>query len=291
MRIEKMMTLPAEMDWALMRRSDDKKPVRLTLDVTLRKGAPYVECKATLYNTVKDHRLRVLFATRVAGKKYFANQPFTFVTRARGVDMSTADWKENDTEERNFCGIAGVTDAKGGLAIVGGQGLHEIAVKSDRDATIAMTLMRAFKRTVSLPYTGRGELQHDMTFSWRIVPFAGRPDYAALSVMQQELHAGVTTQAALGTGKSAGTFVTMKKGVAVLSALKTAADRNGVIVRVYNPTSARVTDTLTFAFGFKSAVEVNHAEEPVKGAKAAKGGKTLAITLPPQRIRTYRLKF
>lgn len=291
LRIEKTMMLPAEIDWALMKRSGERKPVALTLDVTLRKGAPYVECSATLDNTVKDHRLRVLFATRVPGKDYFSNQPFTFVTRARGVDASTADWKESDTEERNFCGIAGVADAKGGVAVVGGEGLHEVAVKADKEVTIAVTLMRAFKRTVLPPYTGRAELQHKMAFSWRIAPFAGKPDYAALTRMQQEFYAGIKTQTVRGEGHAAGTFARLDSGVAILSAFKVAADRDGFIVRVYNPTDEAVEDTLSFAKAFKSAAEVNHAEEPLGGAKAVRGGKSLAIALPPQRIRTYRLRF
>jgi alpha-mannosidase len=290
-RIEKVLSLPPEFNWALMKRSDDRSPVKLSLDVTLRKGEPFVECAAHLDNTVKDHRLRVLFASKVAGSDYFANQPFTFVTRKRGVDVSTFDWKECDTEERNFCGIAGVADAGGGLAIVAGEGLHEIAVKDGADATIAMTLMRAFKRTVLPPYGGRGQLQHKMDFAWRILPFAGAPDFARLTRIQQEFHAGTRAEAVRGAGPEAGTFASMKRGSAIFSALKLAEDRKGVILRVYNPTDRKVADALTFAVPFASAVEVNHAEEPIHAARMIKGGKSLALELPPQRIRTFRLKF
>jgi len=290
-RMEKTMMLPAEMDWGLMRRSAERRPVSLVLDVTLRKGATYVECVVALDNAVKDHRLRVLFPTGVRGGKYFANQPFTFVTRRRGVDRTTFDWKENDTEERNFHGIVGAADAEGGIAVVCGQGLHEVAVKDDADATIAVTLMRAFKRTVLPPYDGRSQLQHRMTFSWRIVPFGGKPDFAALTNMQIEFHSGAKTQVRRGTGREAGTFAAMKNGSAILSALKVAQDGDGVIVRVYNPTDKAVEDVLTFAAAFNSAIEVNHAEEEIAGAPAMKGAKTLKIELPPQKIRTYRLRF
>jgi len=291
LRIEKTLMLPAEFNWGLMRRSEERKAVSLTLDVILRKGAPYVECVAKLDNTVKDHRLRVLFPARVKGCDYFANQPFAFVTRRRGVDTSTFDWKENDTEERNFHGIAGVADEQGGLAIVAGEGLHEIAVKDDADATMAMTLMRAFKRTAVFPYTGRGQLQHKMTFAWRIVPFSGGPDFIGLTNLQQEFHAGVRTHVVRGAGAEAGTFASLRKGAVILSALKTAANRRGVIVRAYNPTAEKASDALVFSAPFTSAVEVNHAEEPLNGAEMIKGGKTLAIDLAPFRIRTWRLRF
>lgn len=290
-RIEKTLCLPAEHDWALMRRGETKKPVTLRMDVILRKGARYVECVTTLDNTVKDHRLRVLFPSRVAGKDYFANQPFAFVTRRRGVDASTADWKENDTEESNFHGIVGAADVKGGLAVVAGEGLHEVAVKADADATIAVTLMRAFKRTVLPPYIGRGELQQKMTFAWRIVPFTGTPDFVALANLQQEFHLGVRVRQTRGSGPEAGTFAALKKGLAMLSALKPAADGCGIIVRLYNPTGKAVSDALTFSTAFTSAVEVNHAEERLKGAKPLAAGCTFKIDLPPHRIRTWRLRF
>lgn len=290
-RIEKTLMLPAAADWTRLRRSDERTPVKLTLDVTLRRGAPYVECAATLENTAKDHRLRVLFPTGIAGEEYFADQPFAFVTRKRGIDRSTFDWKESDTEERNFHGIAGVADADGGLAIVADRGLHEVAVKDDEAGTIAVTLMRAFKRTVRLPAGGRGQLQHSMRFGWRIAPFAGQADLLALARMKHEYHTGVEAFAVRGRGEPAGTFARLEEGRAMLSALKGAADGDGVIVRLYNPTGKALSDSLTFQREMASAVEVNHAEEAIAAAEPLSPGKSLPVKLPPYRIRTFRLRF
>jgi hypothetical protein len=291
LRVEKEMMVPAEVDWSVMKRKAERKPVRLALDVTLRKGEPWVECALEMDNTVKDHRMRVLMPTGVEGETYFANQPFTFVERKRGIDRTTADWKECDEEERNFCGIAGVADARGGLAFVGGEGLHEVAVKDDEAGTVTVTLFRAFKRTVLPPYTGRGELQRKMEWTWRIMPFEGKADFAALQMMQNEYHAGVRTAFVRGEGDEAGTFMAIEKGAAMLSACKLAEDRDGVIVRLYNPTGKAVKDIVRFAKAFRSAVEVNAAEEAVEEAKTTKGGRALSVELGAQKIRTWRVKF
>ena len=288
-RIEKTLKLPAAVDWTHLKRNAERVPVKLTLDVTLSKGAPYVECSATLENTAKDHRLRVLCPTGVEGEDYFADQPFAFVTRKRGIDRSTFDWKENDTEERNFHGIAGVADADGGLAIIAGKGLHEVAVKDDEAGTIALTLMRAFKRTVRRPAGGRGQLQHSMRFGWRIAPFAGKPDLLALARMKYEYHTGVEAFAVRGRGESAGTFARLEEGRAMLSALKPAADGGDIVVRLYNPTGEALSDILTFGREMASAVEVNHAEEAIAGAEPLSPGKSLPVQLPAYGIRTFRL--
>ncbi len=291
LRIEKTMMLPSGLDWATMRRKDERAAVRLAFDVTLRKGGPWVECAAVLDNTVTDHRLRVLLTTGVAGDEYFANQPFTFVTRRRGIDVRTRDWKECDEEEKNFHGIAGVADERGGLAFVGGPGLHEVAMKADAEGTLAVTLMRGFKRAVLPPYGGRGQLLGRIDWQWRIVPFAGAGDLASLQNMQDAFHAGVRSVATRGADHEGGAFVAFERGAAVLSALKPAEDGDGVILRVYNPTGQAVGETARFGERTKSSVEVNSAEEPLEGAKKARGGKTLGIDLAPHRIRTFRLTF
>ena len=290
-RIEKRMPLPRDFAWHERRRCRETREVTVTLDATLRKGARHVECRAALDNTVKDHRLRVLFPTGIGGSDYFASQPFTVVTRRRGVNASTFDWKECDVEERDFNGLAGVTSRQGGFALIAGNGHHEVAVKADPAGTIALTLMRAFKKTVKAPMDDRSQLLHRMEFDWQIVPFDGKPNYAALTRQQQAFQAGMQSVATRNEGGPNATFLKAETGSALLSCLKTAQDRNGLILRVYNPTERSVKDRLTFAFPFRSAIAVNHAEEPLAGAKPIRGGKQLPVELSKQKIRTYRLLF
>ena len=87
------------------------------------------------------------------------------------------------------------------------------------------------------------------------------------------------------------TLLRAKSGAVQVSALKLAQDRDGVILRVCNPADTAVRGVLEFGRAFASAIEVNHAEEPLPGARKIKGGRSLSISLPRQRIRTYRLQF
>ena len=296
-RIEKTMLLPADFAWMERRRSAERTPVRLLLDVSLHKGARHVECRLSMENTIKDHRLRVLFPTRVPGHDWFAGQPFTVVRRRRGVDRQTFDWQENEVEEKSFVGLAGVNAPKTGLAILGGHGLHEVAVADDAAATVALTLMRGFKRNIQhpervvpAPMDKRSQLLGPLNFAWRIAPLSGAPDCRALWSMHQEFQAGQRVRAHRGTPQDA-VFLRARSGAVLLSALKIARDRDGVILRLFNPADTVAKDVLEFAVPFASAVEVDHAEEPIPGARTRKGGRRLNVSLPKQKIRTYRLRF
>jgi alpha-mannosidase len=291
-RIEKRLVLPESYDWIQRRRADARREVSLTLDVTLRAGARTVECEARLDNTVKDHRLRVLFASGVAGEDCFASQAFTVTRRRRGADPATADWKEHDLPERDTQGIIGVDDERGGLAILAGEGLHEASVLADRAGTIALTLMRGFRKTVRTPSDGRSQLLRPLSFRWLIAPFSGKAQPARLWQELTAFHAGLRVHAVRSDEASTAKWMArLRDGSAVLSALKPAEDGDGVIVRVFNPTDAAVSDQLLFTDRFASAVEVDHAEEAVAGAAPQPAGTALTLALPPQRIRSYRVRF
>jgi alpha-mannosidase/mannosylglycerate hydrolase len=291
-RIEKRLQLPESFDWIQRRRGEARREVSLTLDVTLRAGARTIECEARLDNTVRDHRLRVLFPSGIPGQDCFASQAFTVVRRRRGADPATADWKECDVPERDTQGIIGVDDGVGGLAILAGDGLHEAGVLADESGTIALTLMRGFRKTVRTPSDGRSQLLQPLAFRWAIAPFSGRAQPARLWQELIAFHAGLRVHSV--RSDDAGTarwLARLRDGNAVLSALKPAEDGEGLIVRVFNPTDVAVSDELTFGVPFASAVEVDHAEEAIAGTPAIRGGAALAISLPAQRIRTFRLRF
>jgi len=296
-RIEKTLMLPTCFAWMERRRSDERAPVRLVLDVTLNKGARHLECRASLDNAVRDHRIRVLFPTGVGGSDWFAGQPFTVVRRRRGVDSQTFDWQESEVAEKSFVGLAGVNDSTSGLAVIAGHGLHEIAVEDDEAGTVALTLMRGFKRNVQnaqlaapAPMDQRSQLLGRMDFAWCLAPLDGKPDGGALWSLVQEFQTGTRVRAHRGAAQD-DTFLRVKSGAVQVSALKLAQDGDGVILRVFNPADGLARDVLEFGCAFASAIEVNHAEEPLAGARTLKGGRSLSVSLPRQRIRTYRLRF
>jgi alpha-mannosidase/mannosylglycerate hydrolase len=291
-RIEKRLLLPAAHDWIQRRRGDSRRELVLTLDVTLRAGARTVECALHCDNTIRDHRLRVLFASGIAGDDCFASQAFTVLRRPRGADATTSEWKENDVPERDTQGIVGVDDDHGGLAILAREGLHEAAVLADQAGTIALTLLRAFRKTVKTPSDDRSQLQRPLSFTWLIAPFTGRARPAHLWQDLIAFHGGLRVHALRSDDALAARwFARLRSGAAVLSAVKPAEDGDGIIVRVFNPTDDAVSDDLDFPQPFTSAIEVDHAEEALPGSTPIAGSSRLTLALPPQRIRTFRLRF
>lgn len=290
-KIVKRMSLPDEMDFAMLRRSGRLKDFEITTFASLEKGAESVKCKVVIDNCVKDHRLKALFASRVSGSKYFAAQPFAYVERERGIDKSTANWKEVDVEERSFCGVAGVSDGRRGLALIAGNGLHEIAARNDKDGTLALTLFRSFKKTVGTPGQTRGQIQGELEFDFALAPFKGKPDFAKLERMAQELSSGVESFSLNGMSvEGRKPFLSVANGSALLSTVKPSEDGKAVVVRFYNPTSAKVNDTARFDRAFKEVRACSLDELPC-GKPLARNAKEFKIELAPFKIASYRVSF
>jgi len=290
-RIEKTMALPEALDWSMLRRSDVRRDFRIVTTVTLKKDTPRLECQVQIQNNVADHRLRVLFPTGIAGKTYFSAQPFAVVTRSRGIDRRTADWKEADTEERNFCDFIGVHDRRRGLALLAGHGLHEIAVKDDEAGTMALTLFRSFKRTVMTTGEPGGELlDQTMTFAFALQPFTGTPDYRKLMHATEDFTQEVRS-VCWKKNTADQTFFRLEKDQALLSALKPAADQSGAaILRVYNLSDKPVVDQAVFAKNIATVREVNLVEEQ-PGVKLPVRSGRFGIKLSPWQIAAYRIEW
>jgi len=290
-RIEKRMVLPEAFDWIQRRRSEARRELVIILDVSLRAGERRIECEASFDNTIRDHRLRVLFASHVLGQDSFWSQAYTCLRRRRGADPATSDWKECDVPERDTQGIVGVDDDAGGLAILAGEGLHEAAVRDDADGTIALTLMRGFRKTVRTPMDGRSQLLQPLQFRWLIVPFSRRADPARLWNELRAWHAGLRIHARKGDQPAAARWLLRQTtGAVVVTACKPAEDGKGIVVRVFNPADTAAEDDLVFLTPFTHAIEVTHAEESLPGAVALPPGAVVRVRLPAQRIASYRIQ-
>ena len=69
---------------------------------------------------------------------YFVNQPFCFVERKHGIDITTQNWKEKSIQEKQTAGIVCVKDNKAGIGFISDFGLHECAVTEKNDIYITM---------------------------------------------------------------------------------------------------------------------------------------------------------
>ncbi|GAB1481416.1 hypothetical protein MASR2M78_02310 [Treponema sp.] len=189
-RITHILKVPESLEWqgtirekyAGIGRSDHVSTIKIQSEIGLRSGSPGLDYKLSVDNNALDFRLRVLFPTTVIDD-YFAHQTFAVINRPSGRIWgdTTRCWKESEPIEKNFSGFLGKRNKNGqGLAIIAPAGLHEAAAWDDEDGTVAITLLRAFRRTMLTSGEGKGQLQGIHNYDMMLRPICKDTSYAQL---------------------------------------------------------------------------------------------------------------
>ncbi|HOC69715.1 MAG TPA: glycoside hydrolase family 38 C-terminal domain-containing protein, partial [Candidatus Hydrogenedentes bacterium] len=282
-RIERQFSLPRALDPKTKTRSMDRVTVTVTDLVSLEKHCGAVLVKTIIENTAEDHRLRVIFPTRRDAEHSFADTPFAIVEREIQIPEHTAIWQERINEEKPFTSFCGCADSQGGLAVVSPAGLHEYAVLPTAARELAVTLLRAFGKTVGKPREKDGQLKGSLCLEYAIVPFSGTPQPRTLLNLASRLQTPVRVHATAErpTPKS---FLSVRHGKAVITAIKPSTDGKGGIVRFWNPTSEAIEDEFVIARPVTSAYYCNLNEEPGEAIEYA--GASIPVRLAPGGLGT-----
>ena len=150
-RVEHVMKIPASADAAMetaiqtmeqrelrqIGRSEEMVELKVAAVFSLAKSAKQVEVRVEADNNAKDHRLRILFPTDLAGDSHYADSVFDVVKR---TDIPGPNWV-NPSRCDHMQMYAAVANEKGGLAAAN-RGLYEYEILDDR-RTLAVTLLRA----------------------------------------------------------------------------------------------------------------------------------------------------
>lgn len=271
-QVETMLMVPIDALKDRSRRNPNKVPVKITSFITLKKGARCLEIRTEFNNTIRDHKLRVMFPSgyRHVDRSYSETH---FDVTERDIHLpDTSTWKEPMLPyypQYMFCGIE---DGTSGLAILN-IGLPEYAVHEDEDRTIGLTLLRTYR----FPIIG-ADPEDVATDETQIMCQCLRPfvfDYA-IYPYQGNWNTGQVYREALNfnlrlhlnqTGRSHGplpntmAFVQIEPEQLVLSAIKKSDRGKGLIVRVFNPTEETVVGTIRFWKPIASAKFVNLNEQ------------------------------
>ena len=284
-RIERQLRLPRRLDPRTKARSDERVTLEITDCISLEKYGDAVRVRTVINNTSEDHRLRVLFPTGCNSDVSFADTPFAVVEREIPIPESTALWQERINEEKAFTSFCGIADTRGGLAVVSPAGLHEYAVLQTPERELAITLFRSFRKTVFKPEEPDGQLAGRLEFEYALVPFAGAPDAPQLLNLAAAMQAPVRFHAT-GGPVSTKSFLVLRDGTAVVTALKPAADGQGGIVRFWNPTGTEIENAFSTLCPVVSACYCNLNEEPGSGIEIKEG--TIPVRVPAGGISTVR---
>ncbi|MCX7000195.1 MAG: glycosyl hydrolase-related protein, partial [Candidatus Sumerlaeota bacterium] len=252
-------------------RSDDHVELPVTHLVTLTKGSRRVDVVTGFDNAARDHRLRLLFPTRlVHALSSHADSHFDVVERPIALP-NRDDWKEPVVGTYPYRTFVDVSDGRRGLALLS-EGLQEFEVTRDEACAIAITLVRAVRIKLEVSEQRKQELPDPGTqcpgrheFRMAIQPHDGNWTEAALP--ENALRLSVPLRAAqFGKNKRgylprALRFITCSNNRAMLSAIKKAEKSDAIVLRLYNPSDDAQTGTIQIAKEIRRAWRVNLNEE------------------------------
>lgn len=299
-RVRVTMGVPESFDFRDMVRSEEIVPLTIDSLVSLRPGAGRVEVETTVHNVARDHRLRVLFPTGAAAGTYLADTPFDAVERPIALPEDTHTYRELAVETGPQQSWTAVAERGRGMAIVS-QGLYESAVRDLPERPIALTLLRATRRTVMTDGQPGGQLQGRWTFRYWVVPLDAGADPVRLGLLGQQLALGLR-DVQLGPEDvrlyrqdpelmPTDGFLQVE-GRALLSSARRVGD--ALLVRLYNPTARRERVGIRFGMVAPGSELPTRAERVDLEGNAT--GEALGITqgllglsMRPKEIVTLRV--
>ena len=294
-RITKTMTVPRELlrgDGRMTSffRSRETVEMKIVSDVTLCAGENRIHIKTTVHNNAMDHRLRVRFPTGVSPEsEYIAEVPFCFVTRRSGCDPETEHWMEADRGDKPTSGIVLRREGDRGLAVCSHYGIHECVSWDDRDASLNLTLFRAFRQTVITDFSPDAEcqVQGKQEYEFDVMPLNKDMTLTEIKRTLDSDVAGVDSCMKWGEPNEGMTFLEISGG-AVYSTMKATEKGEGVVVRLF-ALDEEATSTLRFAKPVAYAALCDLKEDEIEELPVEDGRVT--VRLSPWKIGTVKVRF
>ena len=288
-RVEREFDLPPAIDKKTGGRQDGREPLRMVDLLYVEKDSPCLRVRTSVWNTCCDHRLRVLFPTGLrTAVESFAETPFAVVKRDIEIPVETACWHERVNPEKAFTTFCGVRGDANGLAVLAPWGLHEYEVLQTPDRSLAITLFRSTGKTVNMPSEPDGQLLGLMQFEYLLYPFSGRFNAPQALRMIACCQAGIRTHLADKMPDSR-SFVQVKTGDTVVTALKPAEDGAGGVIRLWNPGQTDVRERILLNCRVISAELCNLNEEPLQKIEVGSNGQ-ITVTVPKRGLATVKFQ-
>jgi len=296
-RIDVEMNIPTECPTDDSR-SESLVTLRIAHILTLKQGARHLDIRTRFDNTARDHRLRVLFPTDLAGaERSFADSHFDVVERSIQLP-DCDDWKEPVVGTYPMRSFAGVSDGNYGLAVIT-EGLHEYEVTRDDRKALAITLLRAVRIKLEVAENRKQELPdigpqcpgfHE--FRMAVFPFAGRWEessiYCETAKFLTPILAAQFGKNKTGKAPTEASLLSCSNRNIVVSAIKKADREEALVVRIFNPTNKQQEGYLQISRPVRNACFCNLNEERGEPVPADQGG-SLTITISPKKIMTLML--
>ncbi len=276
-RLEKEQQMVIEFRHRKAGRSEKTAVLELSTLITLRRTSKKIDFETSIDNQMKDHRLRVLFPTKLHVEHHEADSIFEVVTRPNNV---AKDW-ENPTNPQHQHAFTHLEDQNYGVT-VGNSGLNEYEI-IDR-SVIALTLLRCVGELGDWGYFPTPEAQclgsHHFSYSIEVHPteekftsyhhaYAAQIPFSARQLSKQK-----------GTLPQKKQYLTCMGETFAVTALKRSKFNDKVVVRGFNMSSH--FEKIQVEKNGHSGHLLNLLEETCE--------ETVAPTLKPYEIRTIGFK-
>jgi alpha-mannosidase len=267
------LNVPAQCSPDRKTRAKKRVSIPITSRISLAPGIPRIDIHTEVDNTARDHRLRVHFPAPFAVDNAQHDGHFEVVNRPLGVPQAGEKWVESPRPETHQNAFTTVSNGSIGLTIAN-RGLPEVEVLPGAHTEIAVTLLRCvgWLSRDDMPtrqgHAGPGfetpaaQMPGKWSFDYAIVPHAGgwQEAYQQAYAFQTELRA-IETGIHPGEIPAHGSFVSTSPAEFILSAIKTAENSQGWLVRGYNISSKTIQVSLKPLRRFTRAAQVNLAEK------------------------------
>lgn len=305
-KIETFLEIPADLEKSRKKRSDRNILLPITTKVFLYHNQPRVEFETTIENVSKDHRLRILFPTGLQTTTSYADSQFCITKR----EHHPINPKEFDIEVPSsvYPMQRGVTVLDDHLGFtVATAGLPEYELKAEELGTIAITLLRCVARLSGndlltrpggdagwIAEVAEAQCLGKYTFRYAIIPHL-KKDFDDYNLVNEQLEAfHLPPKAFRRSGEPHKNFNWCKLNLSpsslVVSAFKQAEDKNGYILRFYNPTNQNIQSELQLGIELKSANFTQLNEKNLKKI-TIENKKNISFEAEANKIISIRLIF
>jgi mannosylglycerate hydrolase len=246
------------------RRSDEMAEVAITSRFTLQRGSPLLQVKTQVCNTVEDHRMRLMFPTRIKADWSAAAGHFGVDQRPVSPRLDGDGRFYPDMQTHPQQGFVDLSDGARGFAVVN-RSFTEYEAAPGEEGMLAITLFRSVRNVICAEFRSAGEfpqqkggqLLQTLDYEYALYPHAG--DWVSGLVAEQAARfnrpPAVYQLSAHRLGKEPieRSLYALEPANLMLSCFKKAEDRDSFIARVYNPTGAALKGSLTLACPVKKA--------------------------------------
>ncbi|MGE5602245.1 MAG: alpha-mannosidase [Nitrososphaerales archaeon] len=324
-RVERTLSLPAGLTEDRSRRSSERVTMPVTTEVTIYRDRPLLSFRTEIDNTVRDHKISVVFPTGVHAQSAYVDESFAVLERPLDLPDSTG-WVEDPTplmHQRTFTDVCG---SGRGLAVLN-RGLPAVEVTRDPDgAVISLTLLRSVgwlsrddlsnRRVAAGPLvpTPGAQCLGSHCYEYALLPHGGdwREVYpvaygyvAPLLVARGDTHEGLDLREMNitrddpaqvraipwphgGSWPGRASFVSVEPAQMVLSAVRRSAGGEGLVVRFYNVDRTPAVARITAGFDLKAAHRMN-LDEQVTEPLAVRDGRVVEAPVRGAEVVTIEL--